>query len=594
MSEQNKNIKVLLIEDNPFDAKVVEDLFVSMKDSSFSRRMAGTLQEAQAADALEKADVLLLDLNLPDSFGPETLHKVQKFAKDRPIIVLTGFYEEHLGINMIKKGAQDYLVKGKINANLLAYSIKYAIERARIDAKLQQREARLREVLEKAPDGFLVIGPSGRVLFANRGAEQLLGRSRADLAGLPPDLPSDLERTIETELTRPDGVKVPAEVRAAELQWGEENCRLVMIRDLTAVRLLERNRDEFISRISHDLRAPLTIVREAMGLVADGTAGTVADKQKEILQMGIDSADRINRLIDALLDITKMEAGVMPMYVSETDLGAMLAACAAEHTYLAADRGIEISTRLPAGKAVAYCDADKVREVLANLVFNALKFTPRGGRITLSLETGTEGARLCVENTGQGIAPEDIHKLFHKFAQVSSSGQAKERGTGLGLASCRGIVELHRGRIWAESDYGRNCRFLVQLPLPGFSEAAGFLLRREIDLAGGKGEFCALGVTLPPGLAAAASKVEAFIHSRLRASSRAVVRRGDRSFLVILSKCGGGECARAGTLLEEGIRQVAGVPPESGRLAAALSYPADFSDELEFLRRMPEGWGKDA
>jgi hypothetical protein len=289
-----------------------------------------------------------------------------------------------------------------------------------------------------------------------------------------------------------------------------------------------------------------------------------------------------------------MEAGVMPMYVSEADPGALLAACAAEHTYLAADRGIEIQTRLPAGRVAVYCDADKIREVLDNLVFNALKFTPKGGRITLSLETGAEGARICVENTGQGIAPEDIPKLFHKFAQVSSSGHSAEKGTGLGLAICRGIVELHRGRIWVESDYGRNCRFLVQLPLPDFAEAAGFLLRREIDLAGGKGEFCALGVTLPPALAAAASKVEAFIYSRLRASSHAVVRRGDRSFLVILSKCGGGECARAGTFLEEGIRQVAGVPPESSRLAAALSYPADFSEEAEFLRRMPEGWGKDA
>ena len=97
MPEQNKSIKVLLIEDNPFDAKVVEDLFGSLRDSSFSLRKTDTLQKAQAAYVEEKADVLLLDLNLPDSFGPETLHKVQKFAKDRPVIVLTGFYEEHLG-----------------------------------------------------------------------------------------------------------------------------------------------------------------------------------------------------------------------------------------------------------------------------------------------------------------------------------------------------------------------------------------------------------------------------------------------------------------------------------------------------------------
>lgn len=588
MPDKKKNIKILLVEDNSYDAKIVQDLFAEVKDVAFSVRLADTLAKAQALDQAERSDIALLDLNLPDSFGPETLHRTQKFMQDRPVIVLTGFYEEQLGLSLIKKGAQDYLVKGKITSGLLTYAIRYAIERARIELRMKQRESRLRDILEKTPDGFLVSGAGGRVLFSNRGAELLLGRTKEALAGAPLDLKTDPGQTLETELRKPDGRKTPAEVRAVQIQWGEEDARLIMLRDLTPVRQLERNRDEFISRVSHELRSPLTVVKEALELIADGTMGEVTREQGDLLKMGLDNAARLNRLIDALLDITKIEAGVMPMDVAAVSLNGLLAATSAEYCHQARERGITLAADLPEQTLTAYCDSDKVRQVLVNLVSNALKFTPGGGSITLSLRSWEGQALMCVENTGPGIAPEDLPKLFTKFAKLGTTSSSAIKGTGLGLVISRGIAEMHQGRIWAESEPGKSCKFFLLLPLQPFEAALEHVVRREIAAAGAKRQFCALTLAIPQALMKEGlpSKAESFLRSHFR-SAHAVLKRADGDFTLLISNSGREECAKAEDFLARGIKQLAGLQAEDpARLTFALLYPEDFQDEITLLGKL--------
>lgn len=590
MAEQGTPVKVLLVEDNEYDARIVADLVGGLHDG-FSLRTADTLQKAGDSDAAEPADVVLLDLNLPDSYGPDTLTRAKRLFSDRPIIVMTGFYEEQLGVDLIKRGAQDYLVKGKLTRDWLSYSVYYAIERARIEAQVRLRERHLREILEKIPEGFLVVRPDGRVLFVNPGAELLLGRQPADLQARPFDLESDPEKPLETELLRPDGKKVPVEVREVGLHWGGESCRLLMLRDLTPVRALERSRSEFISRVSHELRSPLTVVKEALSLVFDGTAGQVSDKQKEILQMGLDNVGRLNRLIDALLDIAKIEAGVMPMSMAGTDLRALAAGTAADYSYLAAERKVRLAAGLPGEPMEAWCDCDKVREVLENLVSNALKFTPPGGSVTLSLRPWEGQALFCVENTGAGIEPQDMPKLFTKFAQLGR--EAGEKGTGLGLTICRGIAEMHLGKVWAESEPGRSTKFYLLLPAPGFEDAARLLVRREIALAGAKKSFCAITLSLPqdlPGLGGAdgiAARMETFLRTRLR-SSHATIKRRDGDYTVLVSDSGAQACARTVDYLEMSLREMGGITPGMRLTASALVYPDDFTDEESFLRRLGE------
>ena len=583
MKQADNAIKVLLVEDNAYDAKIVEDLLRGIKNGGFSLRLTDTLKKAEEADGQERADIALLDLNLPDSFGPETLHKAQKFMQDRPIIVMTGFYEEKLGVSLIKKGAQDYLVKGKLTGDWLAYAIKYSIERAKIELKMKERETRLRDLLEKIPEGFLVLHPGGRPVFANRGAEEIFGLAREELMVKPPPLEYGTGAPVETDLWRKDGRKVPVEVRCVEIQWGTETSRLVMMRDLTAARQLERARTEFISMASHELRAPLTIIRESLELVRDGTLGEVNEKQKEILRIGVDNSGRLNRLIDAMLDITKLETGVMPLYLSEADLGGLIAETVREHAQLASERGTGLRAELPPAPLCCYCDEEKLREVLVNLVSNALKFTPRGGQITLSLRPWEGQALICVENTGQGIEPEDLPRLFNKFSKVGKSSEPGVKGTGLGLAISRAITELHNGRIWAESETGRNCRFFILLPLPDYSEAAKKLVCREIEISGGKRRLCALTLLLPP---AEAPRAADFIKSRFR-SSNAMIRGKGGDITVFLPDAGLQEGAKAAAFIQKGLMELD--PERSGEpRIIPLLYPEDFRDAEGYLAKMEE------
>ena len=597
--ERAAGLNVLVVEDNPYDAKIITELFRDIKSGAgFSLTFADTLEKAGAAAAAgPPPDILLLDLNLPDSYGPDTLGKAAKLLPDLPIIVMTGFYEEHLGLDLIKKGAQDYLVKGKITGDWLAYSIKYSVERARIERKLKQREKRLEDILEKSPDGVMVARKDGRVLFANHGAELIFGRRREELLRHPFSLETDPEKTIETELRRLDGRKIPLEIRAVETTWDAEPCRLVLLRDLTPVRALQRSRDEFISMISHELRSPLSVVKESLDLVSDGSVGEVTERQREILNIGIENSVRLNRMIDALLDITKIEAGVMPLDICKTDLGMLLQETGRDYARQAADRLVRLALDLPKAPMFTYCDREKVREVLVNLVTNALKFTPEAGAVTLSLRPWEGEALLCVEDTGPGIAPEDIPKLFNKFSQVGGRRPPGAKGTGLGLAISRGIVEMHGGRIWAESGEGSGAKFFVLLPVLPFEAALKAVVRRAIEHSSARNRsFCVISVNFSAGVLAGGpraqdlgARAERFLKSNMR-NSHAILKREDGEFTLLVPDADPREGCRACSYIEKGLADLAGLSQSvTAGLTSMLSFPGDFRDEETCLKKLAEG-----
>ncbi len=592
MAEYGAPIQVLVIEDNPYDVKLITEFFHDIKDGNFPLSFAQTLGEAAAFRGPGKADVILLDLNLPDSSGPATLGRAAALFPDLPIIVMTGYYEEGLGLNLIKKGAQDYLVKGKITGDWISYSIRYSIERAKIERRIKNKNSRLRDILEKSPDGFLITRKDGRVLFANHGAETILGRGREELLKRPLTLESDTEKIIETELRRLDGRKIPIEIRAVNIEWNAEACRMVILRDLSAVQTLERHRDEFISRVSHELRSPLTVVKESLSLVFDGVVGEVSERQKEILNIGLQNASRLNRLIDALLDITKIEAGLMPMEISKTDLGALLSVTAAEYACLAVKRGIAIAKELPPAPLAAYLDGERIREVIVNLVSNAIKFTPESGLITLSLRPWEGEALICVENSGPGIDEENIPLLFNKFAQLGGNRQPGTKGTGLGLAISKGIIEMHGGKIWVESQPGKGCKFYILLPVRDHPAALKYVIRREIETGGSRKKgFCVITLALHekllkdnPAAKELLEKTEAFIHEKMRAA-HAMVKNGEGDFTFLLSSVSPQEGCRACTFLDKNISGFAGLEPAAD-LTFMLAFPGDFTDAGEYLEKL--------
>ncbi|MFH1654328.1 MAG: ATP-binding protein [Pseudomonadota bacterium] len=239
---------------------------------------------------------------------------------------------------------------------------------------------------------------------------------------------------------------------------------VVVLRDVTREREVDRMKREFISTVSHELRTPLSITKEGIGLIMDGIIGPVSDKQKNILYKAHDNIDRLSRIINNLLDISKIESGKSMLTKRVFEVTALLSQVHEFFRQAVQNKGLEFRLQPPSEQMMIYADMDKVVQVFSNLIGNALKFTEKGN-IEISAVYKSHGIEFCVKDTGGGISPKDLSKVFEKFQQFDRTEGGGERGTGLGLSITKGIVEMHKGRIWVESDIGKGSCFKFLLPM---------------------------------------------------------------------------------------------------------------------------------
>jgi signal transduction histidine kinase len=226
---------------------------------------------------------------------------------------------------------------------------------------------------------------------------------------------------------------------------------------------------DFLANVSHELRTPLTSIQGFAQAMLDGAAATPEAIQRSA---GIiyGEADRMRRLVDGLLDLARLDSGLRALNLAPLDLHSLLASAAEKFSLRAGTAGITLTTDLPPSLAPITGDADRLGQVVANLLDNALKHTPAGGRVTLSAAASPASVEISVSDTGPGIPAEDLARIFERFYQVDKS-RARSSGLGLGLAISREIVEAHGGRLRAESVTGLGSRFTVQLPLPASADA---------------------------------------------------------------------------------------------------------------------------
>lgn len=216
----------------------------------------------------------------------------------------------------------------------------------------------------------------------------------------------------------------------------------------------------FVSNVAHELRSPLTVVKGALDNLADGLHGPVSTDQMEPIAMSQREINRLKRLVGDLLDVARIEAGKMRLVRTEVDLRECLNAVAKSFEGMLKQRGLSVDVDMPASPVRIIGDQDRLSQVFINLVMNAIKFTKQGG-IRLRLSSDAEDAQVEVVDTGRGIPAEDLERIFDKFERVGSDDQ---EGSGLGLPIAKAIVELHHGRMWAESRLDSGSRFIVRLP----------------------------------------------------------------------------------------------------------------------------------
>lgn len=220
---------------------------------------------------------------------------------------------------------------------------------------------------------------------------------------------------------------------------------------------------DFLSNLSHELKNPLSTVRESILVILDGLAQEADSNKIHILQIAIRNIDRLNRLLGSLLDLARLETGKASINRAYIDLRKLIGECVDFIRPSAKAKGVRIRIDFSIKYSRIWADWDKISQVINNLLNNAVKFTPKGGRIIIGVKEKDGQVLIWVQDSGIGIRRENLPKLFNKFERFSAR-KGKTEGTGLGLAICKEIVDMHRGRIWAESRLHKGSSFNMLLP----------------------------------------------------------------------------------------------------------------------------------
>lgn len=259
------------------------------------------------------------------------------------------------------------------------------------------------------------------------------------------------------------GKEIITEGTVGRLAWqGNSFALFGLFHDVTRRKEYEDLKDEFISTVSHELRTPLTVVREGVAQIQDGLFGEIPGDQKTLLDMVIQNIDRLGRIIEELLDVSKLEAGQVRLQRSLCNVVSVVKEVVREFESLVRKKGLEIRMECEKEKIEIYIDREKIIQVLNNLINNSLKFTQQGS-IKVSVREMSDFVECKVEDTGKGIPPKDLSKAFDNFSQFGREMGPGDRGTGLGLPICKKLIELHHGRVVIDSSpiKGTSVTFLL-------------------------------------------------------------------------------------------------------------------------------------
>ena len=355
----------------------------------------------------------------------------------------------------------------------------------------------LAEIVDIAADAIICLDAEQQITLFNEGAEQIFGWRREEMIGQPldallpervrsihrahidrfresPEQARKMGQRAEISGLRKNGDEFPAEAAISKVRMGDSVVFSVVLRDITEqvelhkrLQRAVRARDETVGMVAHDLRNPVSAVKMlSSALILRETTERLSDEAKEQLHLIRDAAQQMDRLIQDLLDITRVEMGRLALNPQPMTTIALLEGALGTLRPLVEDAGLELKTEVPATLPNVNADPERVGQVLSNLVGNAIKVTEPGGVITVSAAEHGDEVEIMVRDTGTGIARERLSHLFDRYWQ-SSASTIRSRGAGLGLPIARGIVIAHEGRMWVESEVGVGSAFYFTLPVAG-------------------------------------------------------------------------------------------------------------------------------
>jgi signal transduction histidine kinase len=336
-----------------------------------------------------------------------------------------------------------------------------------------------RSILDSLGSGLLVLDAQDRVAFVNRTLAEMLHASPEHWLGRPAaDLLSAMGHfALPVALPRFDW---PDQFGSREIEWRDAETlryfredssplgpgpagRVIAYHDISHEKAVDRMKSEFISVASHELRTPMTSIKGSVDLILSGFAGETSPEMQELLEIAQKSCDRLVRLVNDILDLSKIESGQLKLNLEHLDLTEIAVRAICSVKPLADKTTVRLRIERPHALPVIEADPDRIEQAITNLLSNAVKFSPPKAEVVVELTADDVWVQCAVRDQGVGIAEKDLHRIFGKFQQLSEG--RRRGGTGLGLAITRGLVDEHRGSIWVESRVGEGSRFIFRLPI---------------------------------------------------------------------------------------------------------------------------------
>jgi PAS domain S-box-containing protein len=439
-----------------------------------------------ALDALERIqiidyDAIVSDIKLPGMDGLELLTEINQLRPGTPTLLITGHGEHDLAVRALRGGAYDFVQK-PIDRDYFVASLERAIRMRRLDRRVEAQRVELERharVLEHVDRGVFLIDDAGVVRYWNPAAASVTGLDADDLVGktavevLPgwdvigPEVPVATEpgpgsisaKTLPFEF---DGRELWLSISGVKFEDGT----VYAFRNLTEERALDEMKSDFIATVSHELRTPLAAIYGCARTLLRPDLELDDDDNARMLEVIAQESERLTRIVSDVLLANQIDAGRLRLRDQEVDV-AGLARDVVDEMRAALDGREDIAFAFSAPDSVprVIADEDRLRQVLLNLVDNAVKYSPDGGQVQVELEQRENGVRIAVRDQGLGIPHGEQTRIFGKFYRVDPQQTRGVGGTGLGLYISRELVRRMEGRVWVTSREGEGSTFVVDLPL---------------------------------------------------------------------------------------------------------------------------------
>lgn len=495
MSQEQLNAPVLVIDDERDIREGCERVL-----SRMGCRVSTAPDGRAGLEALgrEPEACVLLDLKMPGMDGLEVLQRIKQSYPQALVIIITGFATVETAIEAMKLGAYDFIPK-PFQPDQLRLTVKRALERLQLTQQAQRLEeerrrtlsdldtekSRLRTIISALPLGVLVTRPDGQVVLLNPAFCQMVGLDPATRPGQ--ELARYLPEAEACALTRrvSQGQSDPRETPSLEFSTRDERYLLaqatrilneegkglgavLVLVDVTAFRMLDRLRSEFVAKVSHELRSPLSTILLQLTLILGEGGAPQVEGQRHLLVRARERTQGLISFVRDLLDLSRLEDGAGWQEPQELRLEQVLRTVVESLSTQAESRGQRLVLELPAEPLpTLVADPVGLESVFNNLVANAINYSPDGGRIQVTARNEGDGIRVDVADQGFGIEPAKQALIFEKFYRVKNEKTRYVTGTGLGLPIVKSVVESLGGSVSLQSELGRGSTFTVRLPAGG-------------------------------------------------------------------------------------------------------------------------------